>query len=119
MTKNELLSETKKSNGITVDDIMNLQDDLQRTEIIECIGEYGFTKGSEVYLLHKWFNLESNKHKSRRMVEIELIDKYRIRKLSKSTFDKTMSMLNKIKHRLMSSDMKQKLDLFIEKMLSE
>jgi len=96
---------------------MDIVDEMERHEIIECWDEYGFTKGSEVHCLHQWRNLESNKRKSRREIEIDLVDRMRIRKLGKSTYDKTMSLLNKIQPKLMSRDMKSKLDYFVERLV--
>jgi len=84
---------------------------LERLELIECVQEYGFAKGSEIYWIHKFVNLPENKGKPRRQLEYEIVEKLRLPKLSKSTFDKTMGMYNKILPRLMSNDVKSKIDM--------
>ena len=79
---------------------MSIINELERTELLECVREYGFCKGSEVLWLHLYKNLPSNKYKSRTQIEYEVIERFRIPKLSKSTFDKTYSLLNKISLKL-------------------
>ncbi len=88
---------------------MSIINELERTELLECVREYGFCKGSEVLWLHLYKNLPSNKYKSRTQIEYEVIERFRIPKLSKSTFDKTYSLLNKISSKLMSSEFKENL----------
>lgn len=85
---------------------------MERLELLDCVQEFGFCKGSEVYFLHRWKNLPENRHKSRRQLEIELTEMLRIPKCSKSTFDKTYGMYNKILPKLMTREVQSKLEMF-------
>jgi len=85
---------------------------MERLELLECVSTYGFCKGSEVYFLHRWKNLPENREKSRRQLEIELVEILRIPKCSKSTFDKTYGMYNKILPKLMIREVQSKLEMF-------
>ena len=91
---------------------MNLINNMERLELIECVQEYGFAKGSEIYWLHRLLNLPENQDKPRRQIEYEIVEKLRLPKLSKSTFDKTMSLYNKVVPRLMTNEVKSKVELF-------
>ena len=85
---------------------------MERLEMLECVQEYGFAKGAEIYWIHKFTNLPENQHKSRRQIEYEIVEKLRLPKLSKSTFDKTFAMYQKVLPKLMTSEIKSKLELF-------
>ena len=91
---------------------MSIIKDMERLELIETVQEYGFTKGAEIYWLHKFINLPEYQNKPRRQIEYEIVEKLRLPKLSKSTFDKTMGMYNKILPRLMTYEVKSKLEMF-------
>jgi hypothetical protein len=84
---------------------------LEKLELLDCVNEYGFCKGSEIYWIHKFKNLPENQHKSRRQLEIELTEMLRIPKCSKSTFDKTYGMYNRILPKLMTSEVQSKLEI--------
>lgn len=88
----------------------NIVQDIERLNLLECAQNFGFAKGAEVFFLFKLENLRSNQYYSRRNLEFEVVDDLRI--CSKSTFDKTYALLNKIRHKLMSGEMKSKLELF-------
>ena len=83
--------------------------DLERLELIEPVLQFGFAKGAEIYWLHRFINLEKNLEKSRGQIEAEIVDILRI--CSQSTFQKTMTLYNKIKPNLMSRAMKQKIEM--------
>ncbi len=85
---------------------------MERLELIETVQKYGFAKGAEIYWLHRFLNLPENQHKPRRQIEFEIVEKLRLPKFSKSTFDKTMSMYNKIVPRLMTNEVKSKIEMF-------
>ena len=84
---------------------------MERLELLDCVREFGFCKGSEVYFLHRWSNLPENLHKSRHQLEIELTEMLRIPKCSKSTFDKTYGMYNKILPKLMTREVQSKIEM--------
>ena len=91
---------------------MNIINNMERLELIECVNEFGYCKGSEVYWLFKYLSLPENQDKPRRQIEYEIVEKLRLPKFSKSTFDKTMSMYNKIVPRLMTNEVKSKIEMF-------
>ena len=91
---------------------MNVVKGMERLELIECVQMFGFAKGSEIQWIHKFKNLPENQHKSRRQIEIEMVEMLRIPKCSKSTFDKTMSLYNKISEKLMTREVQSKLEMF-------
>ncbi len=91
---------------------MNIINNMERLELIETVQKYGFAKGAEIYWLHKFINLPENKGKPRRQIEYEIVEKLRLPKFSKSTFDKTMGMYNKILPRLMTNEVKSKIEMF-------
>ncbi len=84
---------------------------IERLELIECVQMFGFAKGSEIYWIHKFKNLPENQHKSRRQIEIEMLDMLRLPKCSKSTFDKTYGMYNKILSKLMTREVQSKIEM--------
>jgi hypothetical protein len=90
---------------------MSLVNDLERLDLLESVNKYGFCKGSEVYWLHKFRNLPEHQHKSRQQLEREIVEVLRIPKLSKSTFDKTFGMYKKIQSKLMSREVRDKIEL--------
>ena len=92
--------------------IMNVINGIERLELIETVQKYGFAKGAEIYWLHRFLSLSENQDKPRRQIEYEIVEKLRLPKLSKSTFDKTMSLYNKILPKLMTYEVKSKLKLF-------
>jgi len=87
----------------------NIINDIERLNMIECIKKFNFAKGSEVYFLHKFINLGSNQYRSRRDFEYQIVDDLRI--CSKSTFDKTFSLLNKIRPKLMTRSLESQLEI--------
>ncbi len=91
---------------------MNIINNIERLELIETVQKYGFAKGAEIYWLHRFLNLPENQQKPRRQIEFEIVEKLRLPKFSKSTFDKTMSMYNKIIPRLMTNEVKSKIEMF-------
>ena len=91
---------------------MNLINNIERLELIETVQQFGFAKGAEIYWLHRFLNLPENQDKPRRQIEYEIVEKLRLPKLSKSTFDKTMSLYNKVVPRLMTHEVKSKIELF-------
>ena len=91
---------------------MNIINNMERLELIECVNEFGYCKGSEVYWLHRFLNLPENQQKPRRQIEYEIVEKLRLPKFSKSTFDKTMGMYNKVLPRLMTNEVKFKIEMF-------
>jgi hypothetical protein len=91
---------------------MNVVKGMERLELIECVQMFGFAKGSEIYWIHKFKNLPENQHKSRRQLEVEMLEMLRIPKCSKSTFDKTYGMYNKILPKLMTREVQSKLEIF-------
>ena len=93
---------------------MKLIKQLERLELLDCVREYGFCKGSEIYWLHRFKNLPENLHMGRRQLEVELVEILRIPKLSKSTFDKTYSKYNLLLPKLMSREVQSKIEM-IEK----
>lgn len=86
--------------------------EMERLELLECVNQFGFCKGSEIYWLHKFRNLPENHHKSRRQLECEIVEILRIPKCSKSTFDKTFGMYLKILPKLMSREILDNLQMF-------
>jgi hypothetical protein len=91
---------------------MSVLKGMERLELLECVNEYGFAKGAEIYWLHKFKNLPENIHKSRRQIETEIVEMLRIPKCSKSTFDKTMGMYNRILPKLMTREIQSKIEMF-------
>ena len=91
---------------------MNIINNMERLELLECVNEFGYCKGSEVYWLHRFLNLPENQQKPRRQIEYEIVEKLRLPKFSKSTFDKTMGMYNKVLPRLMTNEVKFKIEMF-------
>ena len=91
---------------------MYIINNMERLELIECVNEFGYCKGSEVYWLHRFLNLPENQQKPRRQIEYEIVEKLRLPKFSKSTFDKTMGMYNKVLPRLMTNEVKFKIEMF-------
>ena len=90
---------------------MRLIDNMERLELIETVQKYGFAKGAEIYWLHRFVNLPENQHKRRRQIEYEIVEKLRLPKLSKSTFDKTFAIYQKVLPKLMSQEIKSKLEM--------
>ena len=90
---------------------MSLIKDIERLELLECAQEYGFAKGAEIYWLHRFRNLPENQNKSRRQIEFEIVEILRIPKCSKSTFDKTFGLYNKVLPKLMSREIQSKIEL--------
>ena len=90
---------------------MSVIKSMERLELLDCVREYGFAKGAEIYWIHKFKNLPENQHKSRRQLEIELVEMLRIPKCSKSTFDKTYGMYNKILPKLMTREVQSKIEM--------
>ena len=90
---------------------MGMIQDLERLELLETVGKFGFAKGSEIYWLHRFRNLPENQNKSRRQLEIEIVEILRIPKLSKSTFDKTYALYKRIEPMLMTREIKEKIEL--------
>ena len=68
-------------------------------------------EGGSNYWIHKFKNLPENQHKSRRQLEVEMLEMLRIPKCSKSTFDKTYGMYNKILPKLMTRDIQSKIEM--------
>ena len=91
---------------------MNIINNIERLELIETVQQFGFAKGAEIYWLHRFLNLPENQDKPRRQIEYEIVEKLRLPKFSKSTFDKTMSMYNKVVPKLMTNEVKSKIELF-------
>jgi len=94
---------------------MNIVQDMERLELIECVMEYGFAVGSEILWIHKFKNLPENRHKSRNEIGCEMVDLLRIPKCSLSTFTNRYVLYNKLLPRLMSSDIKEKIEMFDQK----
>ena len=93
---------------------MNMIQDLERLELIETVNQFGFAKGSEIYWLHRFRNLPENLNKSRRELEQEIVEILRIPKLSRSTYDKTWALYKKIEPKLMTREVKEKIELLGE-----
>lgn len=93
---------------------MGMIQDLERLELIETVNQFGFAKGSEIYWLHRFRNLPENLNKNRRQLEIEIVEILRIPKLSKSTFDKTYALYKRIEQKLMTREIKEKIELLGE-----
>jgi len=91
---------------------MTLIQNMERLELLECVNQFGFAKGAEVYWIHRFKNLPENQYKSRRNLEFQIVDILRIPKCSKSTFDKTFAKYSKLLPKLMSRDIQSKLELF-------
>ena len=81
---------------------MNVIKGMERLELLECVREFGFAQGSSIYWIHKFKNLPENQSKSRRQLEVEMVEILRIPKCSKSTFVRTYGMYNRILPKLMT-----------------
>ena len=79
--------------------------------MLECVQQHGYAKGAEIYWLHRFKNLPEYQNMNRQELESEIVEVLRIHKLSKSTFDKTYSMYKKIQFKLMSRDIRDKIEL--------
>ena len=90
---------------------MGLINNLERLELIEVVQTYGFGKGAQLYWLHRFKNLPENQNKSRRQIEMELVEILRISGLSKSTFDKTFAKYAKVQSKLMSREIEERINL--------
>ena len=88
--------------------------DLERLEMLELVQEFGFGKGAQLYWLHRFKNLPENQNKSRRQIEMELVEIIRIPNLSKSTFDKTFAKYTKVRSKLMSREIEEKINISIK-----
>ena len=91
---------------------MSIINNMERLEMLECVQEFGFAKGAEIYWIHRFKNLLENQHKSRRQIEYDIIEIFKLPKFSKSTFDKTYAMYQKILPKLMTYEIKSKLEMF-------
>jgi hypothetical protein len=90
---------------------MGLIRNLERLELLELVQQFGFGKGAQLYWIHRFKNLPENQNKSRRQIEMELVEILRIPKLSKSTFDKTFAKYAKIQSKLMSREIEERINL--------
>jgi hypothetical protein len=87
----------------------NIVQDIERLNLLECVREFGFCKGSEIYWLHKFNNLNSNRFRSRTDLENEVVEKLQI--CSRSTYTKTHALLNRICPKLLNREKESKLKL--------
>jgi len=90
---------------------MSLIEDMERLDLFECVNSYGFCKGSEIFWLHKFRNLPEHQYKSRQQLEDEIVEILRVPKCSRSTFQKTWGMYQKILPKLMSREIREKIEL--------
>ena len=90
---------------------MSIIRNLERLELLGTVHQFGFAKGSEVYWLHKFQNLPENQDYSRQQLEREIVELLRIPKCSKSTFDKTYALYNKIKPHLVTRNIQDKIEI--------
>ena len=93
---------------------MELINELERLELLELVQGYGFSKGAQLYWLHRFKNLPENQNKNRRDLERELVEIIRIPKLLKSNFDKTYALYVKTQNKLMSESNKSKIRLILK-----
>lgn len=90
---------------------MSIIRDLERLELLETVDQFGFAKGAEVYWLSKFHNLPENQKFSRQQLKREIVELIRIPKCSASTFDKTYALYNKLKPRLLTRNLKDKIEI--------
>ena len=91
---------------------MGIVEGIERISMIELVQEFGFCKGSQIFWIHKFKNLPENQHKSRRQLEIEIVEMLRIPKCSKSTFDKVWSKYNRVLPQLLTREVHSKIEMF-------